>query len=82
MDDIGVHDGTRCELNVARRNHAGNRSEHKEVVSDDGAFNAAGFSNADVWRTQRTDDIALDIDWSAGGDTALDDKVMGENAAT
>jgi hypothetical protein len=51
-------------------------------VGDDGAFNATGTRNDYIRRTKRTDDIALNIDWSAGGEIALDDKVMGDDAAT
>ena len=82
MDDISVHDRTRRELNVPRRDRAGNRSEHGKVVGNDGAFNATGARNDHIRCTKRTDDIALNIDWSAGGEIALDDKVMGDDAAT
>ena len=82
MDDISVHDRTRRELNVPRRDRAGNRSEHGKVVGDDGAFNATGTRNDYIRRPKRTDDMALDIDWSAGCEIALDDKVVGDDAAT
>jgi hypothetical protein len=41
MDDIGLHDRTRRELNVSRRDRAGNRPKHDEVVGDDRPFNTA-----------------------------------------
>jgi len=41
MDDIGLHDCTLRELNVSRRDRAGNRPKHDEVVGDDRPFNTA-----------------------------------------
>lgn len=41
MDDIGLHDRARRELNVSRRDRAGNRPKHDEVVGDDRPFNTA-----------------------------------------
>jgi predicted DNA-binding WGR domain protein len=39
VDDVCLHDRTRRELNVSRRDRAGNRPKHDEVLGDDGAFN-------------------------------------------
>ena len=39
MDDIGLHDRTWRELNVSRRDRAGNRPKHGEVMGDDGTYN-------------------------------------------
>ena len=40
MDDIGLHDRTRRELNVSRRDHTRDSPKHDEVVGGDGTFNA------------------------------------------
>ena len=39
MDDVGMHHGTRRKLNIPRRDRAGNRSKHGEVVGSDRPFN-------------------------------------------
>ena len=79
MADVGMHNCARRELDVARRDHAGNRSQHGEVVGDDGAFNPTGAGNDDIGRAHRAHDLAVHVDWTAGNDIPLDDKVLGEN---
>jgi hypothetical protein len=81
MTDVGMHNGAWRESDVSRRDHPGNRSEHGEVDCDNGAFNPTGTGNDDIGRAHRANDLAVHVDWSAGGGIALDDKVLGENTA-
>ena len=39
MDDIGLHDRTRREMNGSRQYHTRDRPKHDKVVGDDGTFN-------------------------------------------
>ncbi len=79
MADVGMHNGARREMDISRRNQAGDSAENGKFVGDDGAFNLTGNSNDEIWCAHRANDLPVHVDWTAGGCITLDYKVLGEN---